>query len=161
MKQIKVRVATEADKTLYKNLVNIYHNELGLYCAEFQDVDDNGYFDNHYVDSYFCGDKAVMPLIITADGATVGFAVVTVSPYCIEGCDFCIQEFFLVGYYRGTGAAKAAAEEIFSLFKGRYCAAVLSNNDRAIEFFRSIFEDKNMSESAYAGNFVLFEAEIK
>lgn len=161
MKNIAVRIATEEDKELYKNFVNMYHNELGLYCSEFQDVDGNGYFDNHYVDSYFCGDKSVMPLVITADGANVGFTVLTVSPYCIEGCDFCIQEFFIVGYYRGTGVAQAAAESVFSLFKGRYCSAVLANNERAITFFRSIFEGKNLTENTYAENFILFQADIK
>lgn len=156
---VQVRVATEADKELYKNLVNMYHNELGLYCSEFQDVDNNGYFDNHYIESYFSGDKSVMPLVITVDDRTVGFAVLTVPPYCIDDCDFCVQEFFIVGYYRGTGVSIEAMEQIFALFKGKYCTAVLSNNDRGIEFFRKAFH-RNIVEMPYAGNFILFETTI-
>lgn len=140
--------------------MNVWQSELGLYCGEFQDVDDNGYFDNHSADAYFSGDQAILPMVISYDGRNVGFAVLTTSPYCAEGCDYCFQEFYVVGYYRGSGVSYAAVQEIFKLLKGRHCAAVLKNNVRAIEFFRQAFKDYSIEEQEYAGNFVLLTADV-
>lgn len=160
MAQTSVRPATAADKELFKNLFNAYHCELGLYCSEFQDVDNNGYFDNHYVDQYFSDDKSLLPLVIEYDERTVGIAVVSIPPYCAPGCDFCLQEFFVVGYYRGSGVAEAAARRIFELFGGRFCAATLSNNEHAIDFLRRVFSPFNATEGPYGEGFLMFEADV-
>ena len=160
MAQTNVRAATAADKELFKNLFNVYHSELGLYCSEFQDVDGNGYFDNHYVDQYFSDDKSLLPLVIEHDNRIGGVAVVSIPPYCAPGCDFCLQEFFIVGYYRGTGVAEAAARAIFGLFGGRFCAATLSNNDHAVDFLRRVFTPFGGTESPYGEGFLMFEANV-
>ena len=158
MNAVTLRVAAEADRELYKNMFNMYHNELGLYCGEFQDVDGNGYYDAAFTDAYFRKDPSVMPLVIECDGRNVGFAVVTVSPYCPDGFDFCLQEFFIVGYYRGKGVSRAAAEGLFSLLKGSYIAAVPVKNDRALRFFRSVFTSRGGTEMPYGEEFVAFTA---
>jgi predicted acetyltransferase len=160
MASTTVRVATAADKELYKNLFNIYHNELGIYCSEFQDVDNNGYFDNHYVEQYFSGNNALMPMVIEYDERIVGFAVVSIPPFCAPGCDFCLQELFVVGYYRGSGVATAAVNEIFNLFHGRFCAASLSNNERALTFLRNAFAPFGGEEKPFGEAFVMFEATV-
>lgn len=160
MANTKVRVATAQDKELFKNLFNMYHNELGLYCTEFQDVDGNGYFDSHYSEAYFSGDKFLMPMVIEHDERIVGFAVVSIPPYCAPNCDFCLQEFFIVGYYRGSGVSVNAMKEIFNLFKGRFCAATLKNNDRAIDFLRKSFGEYAYEEKPYGEGFLLFEANV-
>ena len=160
MEKTTVRVATAQDKELLKNLFNMYHCELGLYCSEFQDVDANGYFDNHYVEVFFSDNKALMPLIIEYDNRTVGFAIVAIPPYCAPGCEFCLQDIFIVGYYRGSGVSVNAVKEIFNLFKGRFCAVSLSNNDRAIEFLRKAFGEYEYEEKPYGEAFLLFEANV-
>ena len=155
--EVTLRVARSGDKTLFQNLLNLYHNELGLYCGEFQDVDENGYFDNHSVEAYFSGDKSVLPFIILCDERIIGFAVVTVPPYCYGNNDFCLQEFFIVGYYRGKGVAEAAARNLISLFPGKFCAATLKNNDHSIEFLRKTFASFNGKEAEFEKDFILFE----
>lgn len=153
--EVTLRVAREEDGTLYKNLFNIYQNELGMYCGEFQDVDSAGYFDEGYTQAFFKGDPSVIPLVIEYDGRIVGFAVVTAAPYCPEGYDFCMQELFVVGYYRGKGVAEAAVERLFSAVKGRYVAAVPENNGRAVGFFRKAF-GADEKERPYGNGFILF-----
>ena len=157
---VSLRVATEEDKSLYKNLFNAYQNELGLYCAEYQDVDCNGYYDAASTDVFFSGDKSLMPLVIECDGRVVGFAVIAVSPYCPEEYDFCVQEFFVVGYYRGKGVAQAALGGITGMLKGRYVAAVLNKNQRAKDFFRKAFGAYPHDEREEDG-FTFFSAEVK
>ncbi|MBP5193815.1 MAG: GNAT family N-acetyltransferase [Clostridia bacterium] len=160
MLSVKLRIATEDDRSLYKNLFNAYQNELGLYCSEYQDVDCNGYYDAAYTDAFFSGDKSLMPLVIECDERIVGFAVIAVSPYCPDEFDFCIQEFFVVGYYRGKGVADAALDGIFGAMKGKYVAAVLNKNQRAKDFFRRAFAPYSFSEREENG-FTLFSADIK
>lgn len=155
--EIQIRVARAGDKELFKNLLNAYHNELGIYCSEFQDVDDNGYFDVHAADAYFSNDKSVLPFIITADDRNIGFAVVTIPPYTYDGSDFCLQEFFIVGFYRGKGVAELAAKKIISLFPGRFCAAALKNDSHATNFLRNTFSHFNGTEKDFDQNFILFE----
>ena len=161
MGKTEIRVATAGDKELLKNLINMYQNELGLYCPEYQDVDDNGYFDNHFTDVYFSGDKSIMPLVITWDGRNVGLAVISIPPYVAEGCDFCLQEIFIVGYYRGKGVAMEALQEIFKLFKGRYCTASMNNNGRALAFLRKAFAPYGVEESPFGERFTLFTASVE
>ncbi len=161
MKDVQIRVASKSDENLFKNLFNMYYNELGMYCAEFQDVDENGYFDTHAAEPYFSGDGSIMPIVITYLDRTVGFAVLTVPPYTAEGCDFCIQEFFVVGYYRGKGVAKAAAQKLLSLFPGRYCAAVQNLNERGKGFFAAMLKEYGVQTSPYGEEFTLYTALVK
>ena len=156
---VTLRVASEKDRNLYKNMFNMYQNELGLYCGEFQDVDGNGYYDAASTDMFFCGDRSVMPLVIEYDGRNVGLAVVTVAPYCPEGYDFCIQEFFVVGYYRGKGIAEAAIRWLFGAMRGKYAAAVQEKNERAAEFFKAVFSSYGGKAEPYGNGFLLFTAE--
>lgn len=160
---VEVKIATEKDRELFKNLLNMYHSELGLYCAEFQDVDDNGYFDAHAADSFLSGDRSVMPIVITAEGRNVGLAVLTVEPYCPSGYEFCIQELYVVGYYRGKGVAEEALGRIFAILPGRYCAAVQKENGRAIKFFKKIAEEYfgAYTEEEYEGEFILFGGDVR
>ncbi len=160
MEKVSVRVATVADKELYKNLFNMYQNELGLYFGEYQDVDENGYFDNHSTEIFFSGDKSLMPLIITYDERIVGFIVVAAPPYVAEGCDFCIQEMFVVGYYRGKNIALSAIKALFELIKGKYCAAPPTANSRAVGFFRKAFNVGDFEECALDDNFTLFTTTV-
>lgn len=157
--EVSVRVAKQTDKELFKNLLNIYHNELGLYCGEFQDVDENGYFDNHAADAYFSGDKSILPLIILYDERVIGFAVVTVPPYSYGENDFCLQEFFIVGYYRGSGVSDIAVKQIVSLFQGKFCAAALKNNKYSVNFLRRVFSSFGGREKVFENDFILFEGD--
>ena len=153
---VTLRVASEEDKTLFKNLFNMYQNELGLYCAEFQDVDPNGYYDAASADWLFSSGGAVIPIVIECDERIAGFAVITLPPYCPENYDYCIQEFFVVGYYRGKGVAQAAAEALLGAVKGRYAAAVLNKNQRAKIFFSELFLRYGGTERPFGEEFTLF-----
>ncbi len=153
---VKLRVASAEDKTLYKNLFNIYQNELGLYCSEFQDVDALGYYDSRSTDVFFAGDEAIIPLIIDYCGRIVGFTVITLPPYCPDAFDYCIQEFFIVGYYRGKGVAQAAINAIFDLLNGNFVAAVQTKNVRACVFFGNAFKERGGTVQDYSDEFKLF-----
>ncbi len=160
----EMRVAKEKDKELFSNLLNMYYSELGLYSSEFQDVDARGYFDAHAADNFFDKNNSILPLIIVAyddDGfdRIIGMAAVAGSPY--ESADFCWLELYVVGYYRGRGAAEAAVSSFMHSIPGRYIAAVQTANRRAAAFFRKVFSAFPVyNESMYnnGGEFLMFYA---
>ena len=50
---IQLVKAQEKDKELYRNIFNMYQNELSQYSDEFQELDEKGYFCANTVDIYF------------------------------------------------------------------------------------------------------------
>ncbi|MDT0124810.1 GNAT family N-acetyltransferase [Paenibacillus sp. RRE4] len=60
------------------------------------------------------------PFLFLASGTPVGFAFVATPPYCSEGTDYFMHEFFLMQPFRGVGLAEQAATTIFAKFRGRW-----------------------------------------
>ncbi len=130
--------ATAADREFYRNVFNMYQNELSQYFDEYRQLDERGYFDRETVDTYFEGSESIVPYIVLHNGKRVGIVVITSPPYTRAGCDWCIQEMFLICSCRGSGVAAAVCEKLFSLHPGRYCLAALSQNKRAVRFWQSL-----------------------
>ena len=135
---VQIKSAVEEDRELYRNMFNMYQNDLSAYFDDFYEVDKNGYYDYNTIDEYFVDDNSITPFIIEYEKRSVGVLVLTTSPYVKQGCDYCIQEFFLLGYYRGKGIAEQVCKELFNKFHGKYCILVLNKNKRAICFWEKI-----------------------
>jgi predicted acetyltransferase len=157
---VNLRAANESDKELYKNLFNMYQNELSPYLSDlYSEVDENGYFDKDTVDCYFNDNENVFPFIITVNAKIAGCVVLSKPPYVKPGCNYCIQELFVLGLYRGKGVAEAACNYLMKKYKGKYCILVLKENIRAIKFWQK-FISKNtviISEEEYDEKSVAFE----
>lgn len=135
---LQLKQADKSCKELFRNIFNMYQNELSQYFEEYQTVDEKGYFDYNAVDVYFEGNEAVIPYVIMADENVAGIVVLSKAPFTKEGCDYCIQELFLIGFYRGKGVAESCLGMLFQQHKGKYCLSVLSKNQRAISFWNKV-----------------------
>lgn len=142
--------AESENKEYYKNVFNIYQNELSLFLDDFDQLDNNGYFDCDTVDEYFQGNIAIIPFVVKSDDKNIGVLVLSKSPYVKKGCDYCIQEFFIIGSCRGKGIATEAINLLFMEYPGKYCFVVIKNNIRAIKFWDKVcgesFNNVNKTE---------------
>ena len=143
MAMVQLIMADAKYKELYRNLFNMYQNELAQYNSSYQWVDDEGYFDKELVDIYFQNDPAIYPMIIKWNGHNVGVVVITKAPLVKDNCDYCIQEFYLIQSCRGKGIAQEVSKQLFKILKGRICLSVLNRNYRAIAYW-----DKVLSQHA-------------
>jgi predicted acetyltransferase len=135
---VELRIAETNDKELYRNMFNMYQNDLSAYNNELSELDDNGYFDRETVECFFDGNKSVLPYVILKDNKIAGCVLFSKPPFVKPGCDYCIQELFVLGLYRGKGVAADACSKLFKEFKGRYCILVLKENQRAIKFWTKL-----------------------
>ena len=135
---VKLRIANDNDKELYRNMFNMYHNDISPYNNDFLEIDGNGYFEKDAIDCYFDGNESVKPYIIAFNNKTAGCIVLSRPPFVKPGCDYCIQELFLLGLYRGKGIAESACLYLMKEYKGRYCIIILKENHRAMSFWRKL-----------------------
>lgn len=142
---INLRVATDKDKELYRNLFNMYHNDLAPYCDDLIEVDNEGYYDKQAIECYFNKDENIIPYVITKNDKAVGIIVLTKPPYAKSGCDYCIQEFFILNSLRGKNVAEEVCKQLTEKYTGKYCLLVLNKNIRAYKFWKK-FTDKYASE---------------
>lgn len=67
--------------------------------------------------------------------------MISKPPYVKPGCDFCIQELFVLGLYRGKDIASGACLYLLEKYKGNYCVIVLKENHRAMKFWRKFIDN--------------------
>lgn len=144
---INLRVATGTDKELYRNLFNMYHNDLAPYCDDLVEVDEEGYYDKEAVECYFNKDENIIPYVIMKNDKVVGVIVLTKPPYVKKGCDYCIQEFFVLSPLRGKNVAEEVCKQLTDKYPGKYCLSVLNKNTRAINFWRKFIDKYATKES--------------
>jgi predicted acetyltransferase len=140
-KMIELRTAENKDKELYRNMFNMLHNDISPYNNELLEVDEKGYFDKDTIECYFNGDENVFPYVITYNNKIAGCVVISKPPYVKPGCDFCIQELFVLGLYRGKDIASGACLYLLEKYKGKYCVIVLKENHRAMKFWRKFIDN--------------------
>ena len=147
MTNIKLRIIEEDDREVFRNLFNLYQHDLSMIADFlFPTVDKRGFYDYETIEEYFSSSalsqgKLFMYLIIVDDNIA-GFCLLTKAPYVIKaGCDYCINEFFIIGSYRRKGIAREACKVIFKQHPGRYCFEVIDNNDRAKSFWKKLIAE--------------------
>lgn len=94
------------------------------------------------------------PYLIKEDGIPAGFALVATPPHTPPGCEFYLNEFFILRPFRGTGIAERAAKEVFNLHIGKWELQTnpTATNRRAQHFWRKTLKE-------YTGN--SFQEECK
>jgi len=134
MANIKLRILEEGDKEVFRNLVNLYQHDLSMIAAFlFPTVDEKGFYDYETIEEYFTS-KAIVEgklflYLIMHNDNIAGFCVLTKAPYVLKtDCDYCINEFFIIGSYRRKGIAHEACKVIFEQHPGRYCFEMIDYN---------------------------------
>ena len=135
---LKLRLATENDKTIVLEFVRQYHDY------------DNVPFDETITKS------ALKPLLghtdagriwlIDLDGSTVGYIALCFG-YSIEfgGCDAFVEEIYLLKEHRGKGAGRAVLEDVLSKARKLGVKALHLEVDRRNERARHLYSSLGFS----------------
>lgn len=143
MDAIQLCAIGRQDKETFRTLLNLYHHDLAqLRPSLFPAVDDSGFYDYTAVEEFFRDDifDDLSLYWVRHHGHLAGFIVLSKPPYVKEGCDYCIQEFFIVGSYRKTGVGGSACKKVFLQHPGRYCLRIIQENALALSFWKKQIE---------------------
>lgn len=138
-----LRPVNDGDGTLIENLYNLYRNDLSDYCPDFRYLDSEGYFDKGIADEVLPFGGGVETYIIEDFGCPAGLVMVTDSTYALEGCDYCIQEMYLIRPARHKGLGTEVIKRLLSEKPGKWCLSVYRRNVPA-----KIFWEKTIRENA-------------
>ncbi|WP_144550048.1 GNAT family N-acetyltransferase [Bacillus sp. X1(2014)] len=118
---------------------NILHNLMQFYIYEFTKflpgitLEDNGLFKPYDLTDFWISPNH-HPFFIKQDDELIGFALVESA---IEGKPNTILEFFIIQKYAGKGFGKIAANQLFSIFPGKWQITQIEKNYPAQAFWRS------------------------
>lgn len=145
MKNIKLKIITEDDKELFRNLFNLYQHDLSIMADFlFPRVDTKGFYDYETVDEFyrFKDQEKLLMYLMTVDDNIAGFCLLTKAPYVLKAdCDYCINEFFIIGSYRKKGIASDVCQMLFEQHSGRYSLEVIDANVRAKSFWQKLIAE--------------------
>lgn len=134
--RVTLHHADQGDKEVLRNLLSLYLHDLSEFLDTIE-VNETGRFEFDVLDMYF-ESPIFHPILLRVDGQLAGFILLTEAPYVKPGCDYCIQEFFIVKTYRGQGVGTQAVGELYRIFPGTYFLVVLEKNQVALHFWRTV-----------------------
>jgi predicted acetyltransferase len=126
---VRVRVASEADKPVLRNLMELYQHDFSEF--DHRDVDAHGLYGYPYLDHYWV-EPDRRPFLIDVEGRWAGFALVRLGP------PIDMSEFFVMRRFRRSGVGREAAGQIFKMLPGRWQVRQLAQNPSATGFWRSV-----------------------
>lgn len=141
--QVELHPIEMEEKEVLRNLLSLYLHDLSEFLETIE-ISENGRFEFDGLDLYFEG-PVFHPMFIRIDGELAGFILMTEIPYVKLGCDYCIQEFFIMKKYRGKGIAIEAVRQLYQRFPGKFCLMVLEKNLLALHFWRKAHEENHFS----------------
>lgn len=139
MPDVEVGLATPQERVAVENLLQLYIHDFSEQWAGLDEprgeVDEAGRFLDYPLDAYW-SEPDHAPLLIRAGGRLAGFALLDAHSHSGSELDRNMAEFFVLRKYRRGGIGTAAAQGIFSLYPGRWEAAVARRNTSALPFWR-------------------------
>jgi predicted acetyltransferase len=138
---LAVKLASIDDKNIISNLYCCYLHDLSEFTDSIE-TDENGRFIWDSADLYW-ENSSLHPFLIWYQNKPIGFILLTEKPYVLEGCDFCVQEFFILKKYRRQGLGRKLLKDIFQTYKGVYCLLILEKNKIALNFWRQFHQENN------------------
>lgn len=140
---VTLRPATRADRALIEGLMQFYiydFSEFARNPADFHFNAQGGFEAYPHLDQYF-SEKNCWPLLIYADGAVAGFALVNQHSHLTGGAvERNMGEFFVGRPFRRNGVATVAFHKILELHPGRWEIAVALKNAPARNFWPRVIE---------------------
>lgn len=149
--EYKLVKASEKDKILLHNMMQLYYHELSKYEDESAifELNDKGIYPIRYFDLYW-SENTRFPYLLEANGKNIGLVLVRER----EDSYIEIAEFFILNKFKGQGAGRFMANAIFELHKGNWEIRTLIKNIPAQNFWRKIMKEKmlNNYEEKYIRN---------
>jgi predicted acetyltransferase len=136
--EIAVKLASEAEKPILRNLMELYLYDF----SEFDGADPgpDGLYGYPYLDRYWT-EKDRHPFLVYKDGKLAGFVLVTRYNYLgLQPDCWIIAEFFVMRKYRSGGVGEFVAQQLFDRFPGDWQVGQISENVSATVFWRKVIQ---------------------
>lgn len=152
---VRVHDPNEGHKELIKNLITFYRYDLMPYvksgdlgsCVNIHGVIDNGEgFRSHAEalkmwDIFWEKPNVLFPMLIEADDAAAGFALIASKPHCHRTVDYRMNDFFVLNKFRRLGVARKAVFQIFDRFPGVWEITRLPDNLPAAGYWSKLVSE--------------------
>ncbi|WP_053368460.1 GNAT family N-acetyltransferase [Bacillus sp. FJAT-27245] len=125
------------DAGILANMYAFYLHDLTAYTDSLKENEAGMYEFESF--SLFWKREGVNPYFIIVDGERAGFVLLLEPPFT-KKLNYVINDFFVYNRFRGKGIAIRAAEAIFEGRSGSYLVAQLTRNERAIAFWRKVYD---------------------
>ena len=125
----------------FQNLIQLYTHDFSEFWADTPkgDVQANGRFADYPLSDFWQRPEASASLIMF--GSTIaGFCLVSDFSRIGEAVGANVVEFFVLRKFRGHGVGKLAARAVFNSRPGSWEVAVMSRNQAARKFWKSVIE---------------------
>jgi predicted acetyltransferase len=128
-----------------KDCIDVIRNLMQFYIYDFSeymdyDVEENGLYKAYpNLEEYWKEEGCKFPYIIKKGKKYVGF--ILVNKLKTDKDCFSIAEFFIMKKYRREGIGKAAARQLFTLYKGDWQVHQRENNIPAQKFWRKVINE--------------------
>jgi predicted acetyltransferase len=130
---IQIQAVLKEEEDVLHNLMQFYIYEFTKYMSTIT-IKDNGRFGRFNLDVYWT-DRNHHAYFVKVDGLLAGFVLLQSQS---EKEPNSIEEFFIMRGYEGKGIGSNVAEQIFSMFPGRWHVQQSEKNERARVFWRNI-----------------------
>ncbi|MCC3356365.1 GNAT family N-acetyltransferase [Bacillus sp. REN16] len=160
---IQIQAVSKEEEEVLHNLMQFYIYEFTKYMSSIR-IDENGCFGRFDLDAYW-KDRSHHAYFVRVDGLLAGFVLMQSQT---EEEPNSIEEFFIMRGHEGKGIGSKVAEQIFSMFPGRWYVCQSEKNERARAFWRNIiskstggnfaerFDERNRSIQ----EFVIYERSV-
>lgn len=139
---VKLEKIELENKEILKNIYQFYLYDMSEYNNE--EIDSMGLYDVDFLNLFF-DDNGLTSFFIKAAEKIVGVILLQSGKWAPRtGEDYYISEFFVLNKYRRNGVGKKALKELFSLYPGKYMLGQMTNNNRAINFWKSVYSEFNI-----------------
>ena len=135
---IEIQPASMHDKSVLRNLMELYQHDLSEYDGT--DVDEHGLYGYKYLGNYWT-EPGRYPFLVIVSGKLAGFVLVRTVDSQEKGVIHTIAEFFVLRKYRRQGIGRQVAHQIFDLFPGQWSVYQEEGNLPAQSFWRSVIGD--------------------
>ncbi len=126
---IEIELSTKDTAYIIKNLYPLYLHDLSGHYGNlpnrhgvFEDTDEVKTLGEQYDIQNIWWEKpgVLYPYLVCVDERPAGFVLIATPPYCNQGIDYFVNEFFLLQPYRGKGIAGRTAHQVFDQHRGKW-----------------------------------------
>jgi len=140
---MKLVFVNKVNYPIFRQFVHYYLNEIYDF-TEGLEMDQYGNYEYDGIEDYL-KDQSLKAFLMLEDGKYLGFVMLNTGRYVPRGYDYSIHEIYVAKPYRNDGVARAALENIFTYYKGKYLVMQLEKNINALRFWRHYYEEYEIS----------------
>lgn len=129
--------AAPTEKNILRNLYSFYLHDLSAYSASLK-TNSEGTFEFDAFDLIW-EKEGLTPYFIKYNEELAGFLLL-IEPPLAKRADYSINDFFLFNQYRRKGIGEEALRILWDEKPGSYYIVQLSTNQKAVAFWKKIFQ---------------------